>query len=169
MYKIKMVPVDVRGETYERDVIDHPGSVCVLALTAEDQVILVRQQRPGMGRQALELPGGRLRPGEAPEDAARREMETETGLRPSHLTLLCAFYPAPGYSTEECFCFVARGLAPGRMQYDANEDLMVEFRAFDAAMAAVKSGEIVDARSVVTLLRWGSEEYDKMRPMPKLM
>lgn len=168
MYKIKMVSVEVRGQAQERDVVQHPGSVCILAMTTEDQVILVRQLRPGMGRKALELPGGRIKPHEAPEEAARREMETETGLRPTNLQLLCTFFPAPGYSTEECYCFVARGLEPGRMQFDADEDLSVEFLSYEMALAAVRAGEIVDARSLVTLLRWGTETYDKMRPTPQV-
>lgn len=168
MYEIRPVKVTVRGKEFTRDVVDHPGSVCVLALTSEDRIVFVRQYRPGIGRTSLELPGGRRRPDEAPEDAARREMEAETGIRPMDLRLVGTFNPAPGYSSEEVFCFVAQQMEPGLMRFDESEDLQVEFLPYDAAMEAVRRGEIVDARSIVTLLRWGDEMRGGLRAMPKV-
>lgn len=164
MYEIRPVKVTVRGQEFIRDVVDHPGSVCVLALTTEDRIIFVKQYRPGMGAESMELPGGRLRPDEAPEDAAKREMEAETGLKPMDLRLVGRFYPSPGYSAEEVYCFVAQQLEPGQMQFDASEDLQVAFLPFSQAMEAVRHGEIVDARSIIALLRWGDEMYDGLRP-----
>jgi ADP-ribose pyrophosphatase len=168
MYEIRPVKVTVRGKEFTRDVVDHPGSVCVLALTSEDRIVFVRQYRPGIGRPSLELPGGRRRPDEAPEDAASREMEAETGIRPMDLRLVGTFYPAPGYSSEEVFCFVAQQMEPGLMHFDESEDLQVEFLPYDAAMEAVRRGEIVDARSIVALLRWGDEMHGGLRAMPKV-
>lgn len=166
MYEIRPVQVTVRGKAFTRDVVDHPGSVCVLALTTEDRIVFVRQVRPGMGRASLELPGGRLRPDEAPEDAARREMEAETGLRPMSLRLVGTLFSAPGYSSEEVYCFVSERLEPGKMEFDESEDLQVEFMPFFAAMDALRHGEIVDGRSIVTLLRWGDETYGRLQPRP---
>ncbi|HYG59014.1 MAG TPA: NUDIX hydrolase [Symbiobacteriaceae bacterium] len=166
MYEIRSVKVTVRGREFTRDVVDHPGSVCVLALTTEDRIVFVRQNRPGIGRESLELPGGRRRPNEAPEDAARREMEAETGLKPLNLRLVGTFYPAPGYSSEEVYCFVTSQMEPGCMQFDESEDLQVEFLPFSAAMQAVRRGEIVDGRSIVALLRWGDEMYGGLKASP---
>lgn len=168
MYEVRQVKVSVRGKEFTRDVVDHPGSVCVLALTTEDRIVFVRQMRPGIGRTALELPGGRLRTDEAPEDCARREMEAETGLKPRALRLVGRFYPAPGYSTEECYCFVSDQMAPGMMQFDESEDLQVEFLPYFEAMDRVRGGEIADARSIIALLRWGDETYGNLRPHPKV-
>jgi ADP-ribose pyrophosphatase len=151
--------VTVRGRVFTRDVVDHPGSVCVLALTPEDRIVFVRQYRPAIERVTLELPGGRCRPGETPEEAARREMEAETGLRPRDLKLAGTFFPAPGYSAEQVCCFVSERLQPGQMCFDASEDLQVEFLPYEAAMEAVRKADIVDARSIVALLRWGKELY----------
>jgi ADP-ribose pyrophosphatase len=167
MYRIRQVPVTVKGREFTRDVVDHPGSVCVLALTTEDRIVFVRQFRPGMGRTSLELPGGRIRPNETPEGAARREMEAETGLRPKDLRLVGTFYPAPGYSSELVYCFVSQSMAPGSMQFDASEDLQVEFLPFEEAMDLVRQGEIVDARSIVALLRWGDETFNGFRTTPR--
>lgn len=166
MYEIRPVKVMVRGKEFTRDVVAHPGSVCVLALTTEDRILFVRQNRPGMGRTSLELPGGRLRVGEAPEDAAKREMEAETGFRPKNLRLVGRFYPAPGYSTEEVYCFVSDQMEPGMMEFDESEDLQVEFLPYFEAMEAVRLGEIVDARSIITLLRWGEELFGGLKARP---
>jgi ADP-ribose pyrophosphatase len=165
MYEIRPVKVTVRGREYTRDVVGHPGSVCVLALTPEDRVVFVRQYRCGIGRNSLELPGGRLRPGEAPEDAAHREMEAETGLKPRDLRLVGTFCPAPGYSAEEVHCFVSERLEPGQMHFDQSEDLQVVFMPFAEAMDGVRRGEISDARSIVALLRWGDETYGGIGPL----
>jgi ADP-ribose pyrophosphatase len=167
MYEIRPVKVTVRGREFTRDVVDHPGSVCVLALTTEDRIVFVRQYRPGIERSSLELPGGRRRSDEAPEDAALREMEAETGLKPHDLRLVGTFYPAPGYSTEEVYCFVSQRLAPGIMHFDESEDLQVEFLPYDVAMEKVRTGEIIDARSIVALLRWGDEMYGGLKPLPQ--
>lgn len=167
MYQIRPVKVTVRGREFTRDVVDHPGSVCVLALTTEDRIVFVRQHRPGIGRQSLELPGGRRRPDEAPEAAASREMEAETGLKPLDLRLVGTFFAAPGYSTEEVYCFVAQQMEPGIMRFDESEDIQVEFLPYFEAMDAVRSGEIVDARTIIALLRWGDETYGRLRPLPQ--
>lgn len=159
MYAIRPVKVTVRGKEFHRDVVEHPGSVCVLALTTEDKIIFVRQFRPGMGREGLELPGGRLRPGESPEDAARREMEAETGYRPKRLELLGRFFPTPGYSSEEVYYFATQQVAPGKMQFDESEEMSVEFLAYSDAIEAIRTGEIVDARSIISLLRWGDQIF----------
>lgn len=168
MYEIRPVQITVRGKQFTRDVVDHPGSVCVLALTTEDRIVFVRQLRPGTGRTQLELPGGRLRPDEAPEDAARREMEAETGLKPKGLRLICRFYPAPGYSSEETYCFVSDQMEPGMMQFDESEEMQVEFLPYFEAMEAMRNGEIVDGRSIIALLRWGDELFGQLKPRPKV-
>jgi len=154
MYAIRPVKVTVRGREFERDVVDHPGSVCVLALNVEDKILFVRQYRPGMGRHSLELPGGRRRPGESPEETARREMEAETGFRPGRLELLGRFFPAPGYSTEEVHCFTCDQMMPGQMQFDASEEMTVHFLDYAEAMDAVARGEIVEARTLISLFLW---------------
>lgn len=164
MYRIRPVTITVRGKTFQRDVVEHPGSVCVLALNTDDRILFVRQFRPGMGRTSLELPGGRRRPDEAPEDAASREMEAETGYRPKGLKLLGRFYPAPGYSTEECFCFATQRMGPGKMQFDESEEMSVEFMAYSDAVEAVRTGEIVDARTIIALMRWGDQMFGVVKP-----
>jgi len=164
MYEIRPVTVTVRGKTFERDVVQHPGSVCILGQTTEDRIIFVRQFRPGIGRISLELPGGRIRPGEVPVDAARREMEAETGYRPKKLELIARFFTAPGYSSEEVHCYACEQMGPGKMSYDESEELSVEFLAYSDAVEAVRRGEMVDARSIIALMRWGDLLFGSLEP-----
>lgn len=166
MYEIRPVTTTVRGKEFTRDVVVHPGSACVLGWTMEDKIPFVRQYRPGMDRPSLELPGGRLKAGETPAEAAAREMEAETGLKPVSLWQLGEFWAAPGYSTERVWVFVAEQLKPGLMRFDESEEMQVLFLAYAEALEAVRSGEIADARTIVALLRWGDQIFGALRPEP---
>lgn len=159
MYVIRPVSVTVRGKQFQRDMVEHPGSVCVLGLNIEDKILFIRQYRPGMGRESLELPGGRRRPGEEPEEAARREMEAETGFRPKRLDLIGRFYPAPGYSSEEVHCFSCQQMGPGQMQFDESEEMSVHFLSYADAIEAIRTGEIQEARTIISLFRWGDQIF----------
>lgn len=167
MYEIRTVKVTVRGKEFTRDVLEHPGSVAVLARMGDDQFIFVRQHRAAIDRTTLELPGGRIRPDESPEDAAVREMEAETGLRPTGLHQLAIFYAAPGYSTEMCWCFLAEGLEPGLMRFDESEEMQLEFLSWPAIQQAIARGEIIDARTLITLFKWGELERAALSPPGK--
>ena len=85
------------GRPAQREVVRHPGGVCVLALDQDAQVTLVRQYRYPMGEHIIELPAGKLDPGEEPSAAARRELEEETGLRAGKLTYLGYLLASPGF------------------------------------------------------------------------
>lgn len=155
MYTIRRVKIRVRDQTFERDLVDHPGSACVLARMGDDQYLFVRQYRPGADRTILELPGGRLRADETPTEAAAREMEAETGFRPLDLRRLAVCYVAPGYTTEAAFCFFTDSMEPGSMQFDASEELRVAFLSWAEIQAAIQRGEICDARSLLAIARYG--------------
>jgi ADP-ribose pyrophosphatase len=166
MYQIRRVTMTVRGKEFARDVVVHPGSACVLGWTVEDKIPFVRQYRPGVERPSLELPGGRLKDGETPAEAATREMEAETGLKPVRVWQLGEFWAAPGYSTELIWVFVAEQLKPGLMRFDESEEMQLEFLAYSEALEKVRSGEIADARTIVALLRWGDQIFGSLRPEP---
>jgi ADP-ribose pyrophosphatase len=164
MYEIRSVTMTVRGKEFARDVVVHPGSACVLGWTMEDRIPFVRQFRPGMDRPSLELPGGRLRSNETPVEAAAREMEAETGLRPVSLRLLGEYWAAPGYSTERVYLFLAEQLRPGQMRFDESEEMQLLFLDYAEALEAIRTGEIVDARTIVALFRWGDQIFGSLRP-----
>ncbi len=156
--KFDVVQRDVRGRdgrTHPRQVVVHPGAVVVLPLIEPDRVVMIHQWRHTIERELLELPAGTLdRPGEDPAAAARRELEEETGYRAGRLEPLCEFYPSPGMLTELIRAYVARDLSPARQALDATERIRVEILPLSEAFARVARGEIIDAKTLIALLRW---------------
>ena len=94
------------------EVVEHPGSVAILAVDGEGRVVLTPQRRPAVGAAALlEIPAGtRDVGGEPPESTARRELEEETGLAAQHVEHLGSFFPSPGYTNERQELYLATGL-----------------------------------------------------------
>jgi ADP-ribose pyrophosphatase len=146
-----------RGQTLDVEVVRHPGSVVVLPITDAGEVILVKQYRHPIGRWLWELPAGSLKHGEDPETAAGRECHEEIGLIASKMEKLGAFFPTPGYCDEEFVLFKATGLRePGpddaAAQPDEDEDIQAKPFAVEELRRLVRSGEIVDLKTVAGLL-----------------
>jgi len=148
------------GTTGTRDVVKHPGAVAVLALDADDRLLLVRQWRIPAGRAMLEIPAGTLdvHDGvtEDPDIAARRELEEETGSRAGSWRRLASFWTAPGFATELMHLYLATGLesvhGDDRLAPDEDERLELSRFTIDEALALVDEGEIVDAKSMLGIL-----------------
>src|SRR5262245_52519647 len=98
-----------KGGQMNVEVVRHPGSVVLIPITGDGEIVLVRQYRHAIGRIAWELPAGTLKKDEEPQQAAARECQEEIGLIPSTLEALGAFYPTPGYCDEEMNFYKATG------------------------------------------------------------
>jgi ADP-ribose pyrophosphatase len=148
------------GGRSTRDIVGHPGAVAIVALDAEDRLLMVRQFRLAAGRTLLEIPAGtldRARDGslEDPDLAARRELEEETGFRAGSWQHLGAFWTAPGFATELMHLYLARDLVPAheaRLGPDDDERLELEHVPWQEAVAMVEGGQIADAKSLVGVL-----------------
>jgi ADP-ribose pyrophosphatase len=146
------------GHDLQAEVIRHPGSVVIVPMTDDGEILLVRQYRHAIGRFAWELPAGSLKPDEDAMDAARRECQEEVGLIPSRLTRLGAFFPTPGYCDEEMTFYRADGLreptAAETAQPDEDEDIEVQAFSLADIRRKVATGEIIDLKTVagITLL-----------------
>ena len=119
------------GLRQEWGIIEHPGAVAIAAVEEDGRLLLVHQFRPAANGWTEEVPAGRLDPGEEPLEAARRELEEETGFRAQHWRELCTFMPAPGFCSERLYLFEARGLseAPGGgLACDEDEEIDVRRR-----------------------------------------
>ena len=139
------------GHAWAAEVVLHPGAVAVVALDESGRVLVVEQERPALQARTLEIPAGRLEPGEDPREAAARELEEETGLRAESLTLLHTVWPAPGFCSEQVHLFEARGLRPAgpdRLQPDADEDLVVRW----SSPADLIAQRPVDAKTLLAAL-----------------
>ncbi len=141
------------GAKTMREVVEHPGGVCVLPLDDEGFVHCVRQFRYPFGEHLLELPAGKLEPGEDPYESAVRELSEETGLTASELLPMGKLYPSPGFSHEILYLYFARGLTEGRAHPDENEFLDVERIRLDELVRMVMEGEIPDAKTIALALK----------------
>jgi ADP-ribose pyrophosphatase len=141
------------GSVAELEVIRHQGAAAAVPLTADGEVLLVRQYRYATGGWLLEVPAGKLDPGEGPEICARREIEEEVGQRPGRLDALGWIWTTPGFTDEKIWLFLARDLSDGRQDLDSDEVLMTEKVPLAEALEKVHQGEICDGKSVCALLR----------------
>jgi ADP-ribose pyrophosphatase len=139
------------GRETRLDIVEHFGSVVILPVDADGNLLFVRQYRHAAGLDLLELPAGMLNEGEAPEACARREVREETGMAAGNLEELGGFYLAPGYSTEYMHVYLATNLHPDPLEADADEFLTVERLPLAKALASAARGEIPDAKSLATL------------------
>jgi ADP-ribose pyrophosphatase len=140
------------GRTGLIDVVDHSGAITILPVDEQGRVWFVRQYRHPTGGMLLELPAGTLEPDENPDLAAVREIREEIGMTAASLEQLGAFYLAPGYSTEFMYVYLATGLSPAPLAMDDDEFLTVEKIPLAEAYQMIETGEINDAKSIVTLL-----------------
>ncbi len=147
------------GRRTTREVVEHPGAVAMLAWDGE-RVALVRQWRHAAGRALLEVPAGTREPGEEPEVTAKRELAEEVACSADTWVRGPAFFTAPGFCTEHLTVYLATdlheaaGVAP-----DPDEEIEVTWMTLDAALAAVESGAIEDAKSIAALL-WLARRVD---------
>ena len=141
------------GNVAELEVIRHPGAAAAVPLDASGHVWLVRQYRHATGEWLLEVPAGKLDPGEDPERCAAREVAEEVGQRPGALVPLGFIYTTPGFTDEKIWLYLATALEPAAQELQQDEVLTVERLPLDEAVRLAAGGEIRDAKSVCALLR----------------
>ncbi len=140
------------GRKTTREIVEHPDSVAIVALDAEEKVLLVRQYRKAVGKELLEIPAGGIDPGEDPLDAVRRELQEEAGYLPGKIEKLGGFYAAPGYCTEYLHLFLATDLTPSRLYAEDTEGIELVRVPVTEIRQLVASGQICDAKTIAGLL-----------------
>lgn len=142
------------GALSKREIVNHPGAVAVIAVTTDNKLILVEQYRKALERSIIEIPAGKLEPGEAPELTARRELEEETGYGCNELTYLQTFATSPGFADEVIHLFIARGLYKIENAAVADEDEFVELLevTLEEAEQMVAEQKIYDAKTAFAVL-----------------
>ena len=141
------------GSEAFREVVDHSGGVCVLALDDEGRALLVRQFRYPHEKVLREIPAGKLERGEDPFEAAKRELKEETGAVAEIWSSLGEIYPTPAYCGEIIRMYLAQELTFGETAPDEGEFLEVERIDFDRLVEQVLGGEIRDAKTVAAVLK----------------
>ncbi len=142
------------GNTTLREIIEHPGGVCVAALTDNDEVLMVRQFRYPYGEIVLEIPAGkRDNKDEAPLECGKRELKEETGATAEKFIELGQLYPTPGYCGEIIWLYAAIGLTFGETDFDEDEFLSIERIPLEKCVEMILSGEIKDAKTQTAVLK----------------
>ena len=136
-----------------REVVEHRGGVAVVAVTDEDEILLVRQFRYAVGGELLEIPAGKLELGEEPAAAIRRELEEEAGAVAGEWRSLGYIIPTCGYCNEKIHLFLAQNLTFTHTHPDEDEFLDVIRLPRDKALQMCREGEITDAKTVCALFR----------------
>lgn len=146
------VKVGEKGwHTYQ--VVRHPGGVAVLPLHDDGSVTLIRQLRPAVDAVMMELPAGRLSPGEEPAACGGRELAEETGLAAGVLSPLGMIHSSPGVFDEVIHLFLATGLTQGEARPEDYEDIACVRIPFEEAVAMARDGRISDGKTIAALFR----------------
>ena len=140
------------GREALRDVVRHPGAVGIVALTDDGRICLVRQYRSALDRVTVEIPAGKLDPGEDPLDCARRELTEETGMVAERIAYLTTIATSVGFADELIHLYMATGLDYAGSDPDADEFINVDLVELNQLVDAVLDGRIEDAKTVVGAL-----------------
>lgn len=139
------------GRRVEFDLVRHPGAAAVVPFLDDGRVLLIRQFRFATGGEIMEIPAGKLDPGEAPEVCAARELEEETGYRAGRLERLGSIWTTPGFCDEIIHLFAAFDLEPTEQRLEPDEIIELVPTPLDAALDAL-SGPVVDGKTATALL-----------------
>jgi ADP-ribose pyrophosphatase len=143
------------GNTGIREIARHPGGAVIVPLLDDGRVILVRQLRYPLGKHIIELPAGKLAPGEDPGDAAARELEEETGWIAGSLEHLATIYTTPGFCDEELHLYLAAHLRPsphGHRREEGESTMTLQTIPLRDALGLVERGEVRDAKTIIGLM-----------------
>lgn len=146
------------GKTAARELVFHHGGVGIIPITAENKMIFVKQFRKPLEKVVLEIPAGKIDPGEGaqPEKTAARELEEETGYQAKTLTHLASMYLSPGFSNELLHIYSAENLVKIENPLPQDEDEVLELYelTFAEAKQALADGLICDAKTIFALQYW---------------
>ena len=136
------------GHVTRQEVVEHRESMTVVAVDAEDRIVLVRQYRHPAAAELLETPAGSIDEGETPEACVNRELAEETGFCAREVVRLGAYYLAPGWTTEFMHVFLARDLYEFAAEGDEDERIEVVRLPFAEWEAKIYAGEVQDSKSI---------------------
>ena len=147
------------GRETTREIVEHSNCVAIVAIDADDNVLLVNQFRQPVEKELLEIPAGGIEAEEDPVAAVRREMQEETGYLPRKVEKLGGFYSSPGYCTEYLHLYLATDLTPSQLQAEDTENIRLVRVPITEIPGLITSGSICDAKSIAGLFTF--LEYKK--------
>ena len=145
------------GKIVTRDIVEHPGGVCVAAITEKNELLMVKQFRAGPQKVLLEVPAGKLEYGEDPAVCGLRELEEETGYTANEFFKITQTYPTPGYANEVIHIYCAKNLVKTYTHPDEDEFLEIEKVPISELKHMIETSEICDGKTIIAVLM--SEKY----------
>lgn len=164
IYEGKIVTLKVdqvelpNGKTASREIVTHPGAVAVMAITDDNRMVVVRQFRKPLERTIVEIPAGKLEPGEKPDVCAHRELEEETGYTAREMKHVASFYTSPGFADELIHLYRTDELTAGEAKPDEDEFVELMHITVEEAQQLIASGEIRDAKTIMAVYAWQLEQ-----------
>ena len=149
------------GRKTTREIVEHSDCVAIIAIDADDNILLVNQFREAVGKELLEIPAGGIEPDEDPVTAVRRELQEEIGYLPKKVERLGGFYSSPGYCTEYLHLYLATDLIPSQLYAEDTESIRLTRVLVSQIPSLITSGSICDAKSIAGLLTF--LEYKKVQ------
>jgi len=145
------------GSVGELEMVRHPGASAVVPMLSDPvgedpQILLIRQYRYAAEGFVYEIPAGRLDAAESPEACAHRELREETGCTAAHMQHLYTFYTTPGFTDEKIHAFLATGITRGEAKLERDEFVEVVTMPISRALAMIRAGELVDAKTALALM-----------------
>jgi len=151
--KVSMLNITLpNGKEATRDIVYHPGASVVVPMSDDGALYMVKQYRKPIDQVSLELPAGKLDPGEDPRTCASRELKEETGLDAEEIKHIVSIHTTPGFSNEVIHMYVARGLKEGDPCADEDEFITSEKFKINTLIQMILNHEITDAKSMIGIL-----------------
>ena len=142
------------GRETEREIVEHDDCIAIIAIDADDKVLLVKQFRKPVEKELLEIPAGGIDTGENPEAAVSRELREETGYLPRKIERLGGFYSTPGYCTEYLYLYLATDLIPSQLFAEDTGNISLVRAPLSQIPELITSGSICDAKSIAGLFAY---------------
>lgn len=140
------------GRETTREIVEHSDCVAIIAVDADDNVLLVSQFRKSVEKELLEIPAGGIEPCEEPETTVRRELQEETGYLPEKVQRLGGFYSTPGYCTEYLYLYLATDLVLSPLSAEDTESIRLVRMPINQILDLITSAKICDSKSIAGLL-----------------
>ena len=151
---LRIDTVELPDKKYsKREIVEHPGSVAIIALTEDNEILLVEQYRKSVERTVLEIPAGKIEIDEEPSETAKRELEEETGYKADDIEYLLECYSSPGFTDERIYLFFAKDVKKISDEIGVdNEKLSLIKVEYNEFLKQIKRGQIMDSKTILGLL-----------------
>ena len=140
------------GGELELDIVQHPGAAAIVPFVSDSDVLLIRQYRHATGGTIVEVPAGKIDPGETPAETAARELEEEVGQRVGRLEELGWIWTTPGFANEKIYLYAAFELSATTSRPEDDELIEIVPTPLDEALEMIWRGELTDAKSAMALI-----------------